>query len=88
MKIRLSRNILEIRRGARIKEMGKIAPLITGSLGQIQRKCGNPNCRCAKGEKHPAWILTWKEKKKTTGLYVPVDQVKEVQKWIQEYRRV
>jgi len=31
--------------------------MIKGKLYQSARVCGNPNCKCAKGEKHISWYL-------------------------------
>lgn len=72
----------------RLLSMGKDQPFIIGSLTKIYRKCGNPNCKCAKenGRKHPAHLLTTKIKGKTCAIYVPVDMVDEVQGWCRNYR--
>jgi hypothetical protein len=67
--------------------LGKKRPFIIGSLVKIQRRCGNPNCRCAKeGPKHPAHLLTTKVNGKTKAIYVPVDMVQEVRQWCRQYR--
>jgi len=31
--------------------------MIKGKLYQSARVCGNPNCKCAKGERHVSWYL-------------------------------
>lgn len=33
--------------------------LLGGSLNEVARKCGKPTCRCASGEGHPMWTLTY-----------------------------
>jgi hypothetical protein len=77
----------QIRR--KLKTLGDVDIFVAGSLGQIHRKCGNPNCRCAReGEGHPAYLLTSKVKGKSKAIYVPMDMVEEVQEWSREYRRV
>jgi len=69
--------------------LGKKQPFIIGSLVKIQRRCGNPNCRCAReGPKHPAHLLTTKVNGKTKAIYVPVDMVQEVQQWCRQYRDI
>jgi len=35
-------------------EMGQLLPAY---LSYRPRTCGNPGCRCAKGQRHPAWIV-------------------------------
>ncbi len=32
--------------------------MVKGSLYQMGRSCGNPNCKCAKGHKHLSWYLS------------------------------
>jgi hypothetical protein len=32
---------------------------LPGSLALTHRRCGKPNCRCAGGEGHPLWSLTF-----------------------------
>jgi len=32
------------------------APMLKAYLDSRPRTCGAPNCRCAQGEKHPAWV--------------------------------
>jgi hypothetical protein len=73
---------------ARLKKLAAFGPLIDGSLVVIRRRCGNPGCRCARGEKHPAHYLTRKVGRKTHSLYIPVDLVEDVRTWNQEYRRL
>ena len=46
------------------EEMGRLLPALLGrepllcaSLSYRPRTCGNPGCRCARGQRHPAWIV-------------------------------
>src|SRR2546430_8867470 len=32
---------------------------LPGSLALTHSRCGKPNCRCAQGEGHPSWSLTF-----------------------------
>ena len=73
---------------ARQKQLHAKCPLLAASLVTIRRTCGNPNCRCAKGKKHPGHYLTWKFKAKTHTAYVPVDLLPQVKLWTQEHRRI
>ena len=74
-----------------LKQLRTLGPMIDGSLVASERKCGNPNCSCATGKKHPTNILTYKPPRthpgkpsKTKTLYVPVGLVQEVKKWSKE----
>lgn len=88
MKQKLSIGVLEKRREAKLKQLAKVGPLLQGSLAEIRVTCGNPNCRCARGQKHRSHILKRQVRGKTQSLYVPVDMVEEARKWVEEHRRV
>jgi len=49
--------------------------MVSGSLFQMRRQCGNPRCKCARGELHASWYLSrhWEGKTKLTyiGRVVP-----------------
>lgn len=68
--------------------LGRIGPLIMGSLAEVGVKCGNARCRCARGERHTAYVLTGKVRGKTKTIHVPRDMVEEVRQWTQEHRRL
>ena len=73
----------------KLAALGKKQPFIVGSLVTIQRRCGNPNCRCAQeGPRHPAHLLTTKVNGKTQAIYVPVEMVEEVRQWCRHYRQI
>jgi len=78
----------EQRREAKLKELRRCKPLVAGSLCKVKRRCGNPNCKCAKGEPHEAHVLSFKVKGKTKTVHVPKDQVEEVRQWVQENKRI
>jgi len=42
---------------ARQKQLQAKSPVLAASLVTIRRACGNPNCRCARGHKHPGHPL-------------------------------
>ena len=73
---------------ARQKDLQAQSPVLAASLVTIRRTCGNPNCRCARGQKHLGHYLTWKVQGKTHTAYVPVDLVPQVKQWTQEHRRL
>ena len=51
----------------RVHELLRYRELIKGSVYQIQTRCGNPSCHCAKprGARHAATVLSWSEAGKT-----------------------
>lgn len=87
MSQKLSVGVMQARRDARLKTLAGVGPVLEGSLAEIGVRCGNPRCRCARGEKHRSYILKRHVRGKTQSLYVPVDLVKEARRWVEEYRR-
>jgi hypothetical protein len=61
--------------------------MVQGSFYLLRRKCGKPNCRCARGQLHPAYVLTRSQAGKDCLYTVPKDQRAQVRKWAAEYRR-
>ena len=51
----------------RVMRPGK---MVNGSLYRMGRSCGNPNCKCARGEKHLSWYLSRKIARKTKLTYI------------------
>jgi hypothetical protein len=85
---KLSVGVLQARRDAKLKQLADVGPVLEGSLAEIGVRCGNPACRCARGEKHRSHLLKRQVRGKTQSLYVPVDLVEETRRWAKEYRRV
>ena len=70
-----------------LRRLQRSEPLVRGSFYLLRRKCGKPNCRCARGELHPAYVLTRSEAGKDRLYPVPKAQRAEVRKRAAEYRR-
>lgn len=73
---------------ARVKQLQAQGPVLAASFVQIAKHCGRPGCRCQKGHKHIGHYLTFKRKAKTHTVYVPLDLIEDVRRWIQEHRRL
>jgi hypothetical protein len=74
-------------REAKLRQLHQVGPLVAASLCQRPVRCGNPQCRCARGEKHSSWCLTFKRQGKTRTVHVPKVLVEEVRQWVKEYQR-
>ena len=83
----LSTGMLEVRRNARVKELGKIGSVLCGSLATIKVTCGNANCKCARGEKHTSNILTKKVAGKSKAIYVPTEMLEEARSWTENFKK-
>ena len=78
----------ERRTAAALRRLGQLGPFVAASLVSVRHRCGQPRCRCAAGEGHPSWRLTYKGPgQKTRTVYVPVDLLAEVRQWVSHYRR-
>ena len=77
----------ETRRDAKLRKLGTLGPMVAASLCRRMVTCGNPRCKCARGEKHESWCLTYKDKAKTKTVHVPREMVEEVSKWVQEHKQ-
>ncbi len=49
-----------------------------GSLIRYSRRCGSPNCKCAKGQLHQGWALSVSVGGKTQAVYIPNELRREV----------
>lgn len=74
---------------ALLNQLKSVGPFVDGSLSVVNRICGTKTCSCMKGgKKHPAMFLTWKEKRKTMALYIPVSMYNDVKLWNKNYKKL
>jgi hypothetical protein len=73
--------------GRTLRILQRPQPMVPGSLYLLRRKCGKPNCRCARGELHAAWVLTRSESGRSRLYSVARDQRGRLRPLTQEYRR-
>ena len=59
-----------------VHQFEKLWPAIKGSLAEVRKPCIRPNCpACARGDKHPAFILSFTDKGRRRCMYVPAELV-------------
>ena len=59
-----------------VRQIEKLWPAIKGSLAQVRKPCIRPNCAaCARGDKHPAFILAFTDRGRRRCMYVPAELV-------------
>jgi hypothetical protein len=87
---RLPELALRQRRQGLAQQLPSVTETLRGSLVERYVTCGNPSCKCAKGERHgPMWYLTVTlGPGRTTGGIVPAEKVDQVQGWIENYHKV
>jgi len=63
-----------------LRQLQKLWPAIKGSLAQIRKPCIRLNCpACARGDKHPAFILSFTDQGRRRCMYVPAELVPQLQ---------
>jgi len=87
---RLSDLALRHRREGLAKVLPPLAEVLRGSLLERYLTCGNPDCKCARGQRHgPVWYLSVTlDQTRRAGCTVPSDQVEQVRRWIENYHQV
>ena len=87
---KLSALALQQRRKGLVRLLPALDETLRGSLLERYVTCGNPDCKCARGERHgPVWYLTVTlGVGRTTGSTLTADQVKRVRGWIDNYHNV
>jgi hypothetical protein len=64
-------------------------PALKGSLVEVRKPCIRKNCpACARGDKHPAWMLSFTRRGRRHCLYVPLDLVPAIRQAHKNGRRL
>lgn len=70
-----------------LRQLEKLWPAIKGSLALVRKPCVRPNCAaCARGDKHPAYILSFTDKGRRRCMYVPTQLVPQLQQALRNGR--
>ncbi len=82
---------LETQREHLKRQLSGLGDLRPGSLVERYRKCGKPNCHCARPDDAghgPSWSLTHDVKGRTATRVIPESFVPQTREQIAEYRRL
>ena len=64
-----------------LEELRKLWPVALGSLCEVAKPCVRPRCAaCARGDKHPSFIFSYRKDGKQRCLYVPRELVPELRR--------
>src|SRR6266849_2562754 len=64
-----------------LRQFEKLCPAIKGSLAEVRKPCIRPNCpACAKGDKHPTFILSFTDRGRRRCMYVPAELVPQLRR--------
>jgi hypothetical protein len=59
-----------------------------GTVYELARRCGKPNCRCARGELHRSMVLSWSEGGRSRLESLKASQVDRARSQTQAYSRL
>jgi hypothetical protein len=62
--------------------------LLHGTLVERFRTCGNPRCKCARGQKHRAVGLVLRQEGKLRQLHVPQAYEERVRQWVANHQEL
>ena len=69
---KLRQNIIRLDQQRRmlLQQVLRPSPMIGASLYQMRRRCGNPRCKCARGDLHASWYLSRRQQGRTKLTYI------------------
>jgi len=71
------------------EQLQPLWPALKGSLAKVYKPCIRKNCpACARGDKHPAWILSFSAAGRRKTMYVPLALVPVLKKALHNGRRI
>jgi hypothetical protein len=62
--------------------------LLRGTLLERYRVCGNPRCKCARGQKHRAVYLMLRENGRLRQLFIPTAYEQRVRQWVANHHQI
>ena len=78
----------ERRARSRLAQAVHESPLICGSLVTMARTCGNPGCKCTRGQKHVSQYLSVRVSGRRKMVYLSPDQEAPVRDAVRTYQEV
>jgi hypothetical protein len=72
-----------------LQKLPPLWPALKGSLARVYKPCIRPHCQaCAKGDKHPNYLLSFSDQGRRRSLYVPLDMVPILKRALANGRRI
>lgn len=73
---------------SRVAQIAGGQGLLRGTIVERFRTCGNPRCKCARGQKHRAVCLFLRQGGKLRQLYVPRAYEERVRQWVANHQEL
>jgi hypothetical protein len=72
-----------------LEQLQTLWPAAKGSLALVYKPCVRPNCpTCARGDKHPNYLLSFTDAGKRRCLYVPKPMVPALERALENGRKI
>ena len=68
--------------------MGERGEVLAASLSKTHKVCGKPNCKCARGDKHVVYQLSWTENGRRRSTHIRADELAGVRAAVEHYRQL
>ena len=75
----------ERRLRSKLTQMVSEQAFVRGCLLERFRVCGNPTCKCTRGERHRGLYLVRSQDGRTRQLYIPKQYEQAVTQWVKNY---
>ena len=79
---------LERQKRSRLTKLLHERRFLCGSLVTMARTCGNPKCKCMRGQKHVSLYLYIKDGQKRKMIYVPPHWEQTVRAWVGVHQQI
>lgn len=60
--------------------------MVRGTILRLRRRCGKAQCRCADGEPHESWVLSYSVKGRTRMMPVREEELTALRRELSRYR--
>lgn len=70
------------------QKMAAVGPVLRGTVVTVGTKCGNPNCKCVKSEKHSQEYFSLNKDKKTIWVFLGKYRVEKAKTYIDNYKKM
>jgi hypothetical protein len=78
---------LDEKRRRLLEEVLESGKMVQGSLYEMRRRCGKPNCRCTRGDLHASWYLSRAMKGRTKLTYIGSSVPAQLSERVKRYQR-
>jgi hypothetical protein len=68
------------------QKLSTLGPLMRGTVVLLGSTCGNPRCKCARGEKHPQYYFSVNIDRRTKTMYLRKEMKSKAEEYVKNYK--